>query len=56
MAKCYYKGGGWWLIAGYHYDVEDVQRVLDKLTWHCPIGGNNDQVSEKEQSKKKEAM
>lgn len=31
FSKVYYKGGGWWLIAGYSPDGEDVYRVARKL-------------------------
>lgn len=30
-AKAYYRGGGWWLIAGYSENGSDVLRVLDAL-------------------------
>ena len=33
-AKLYYKGGGWWLLAGYDSDGRDVQRVLDRMQEH----------------------
>ena len=30
-AKGYHKGGGWWLIAGYHYAGKDVETITDML-------------------------
>ena len=36
-AKAYYKGGGWWLISGYHADGTDVSISCQEIyLWGTP--------------------
>ena len=32
-AKIYYRGGGWWLVSGYHYAGADVDQTIENIEW-----------------------